>query len=157
MSVLTLTSARRGAQVLALFAKVEYILPNLIVSSLTRETIRNAVDHGLEWGQIVAFLERNAHPLMAKNIPVLPYTVVNQVSLWALERKRLQPVAAKLYDAFDSLEFFDRAVQYSRDIGVYLWHRRDEERLHRSALAIAEHGHDRMRTFVKSQAQRSAS
>lgn len=99
-------------QVIAIFAKVEYTLPNLIVASLTREAIRDAVGRGIAWSLIVQFLERNAHPLMAAGVPVLPETVVNQLALWAQETRRVQASEAKHYKDFESIELFDRAISF---------------------------------------------
>ena len=65
--------------------RLEYVLPNLIVGSLTRDSIQAAVDHAISASEIIGFLERNAHPRMASQVPVLPETVVNQIHLWAKE------------------------------------------------------------------------
>ncbi|KAL1500582.1 hypothetical protein AB1Y20_013237 [Prymnesium parvum] len=144
------TSSPLWAQVIRSFARVEYVLPNLVVSSISREAIRDAVESGIEWDMIVQFLERNAHPLMAANVPVLPETVVNQVSLWAQESSRMQLADAQFYDKFESIELFDDVVQYAKDDGVYLWHKRDQQHVGHSALIVAAHGHQRMKAFLKS-------
>lgn len=73
------TSSTLWARVLASFARIEYVLPDLIVGSLTRQTVHRAVDAGVSAAEIEAFLKRNAHPRMAAQAPVLPETVVNQV------------------------------------------------------------------------------
>ena len=53
-------------------------------------SFQSAVAHNVSAADIQAFLERNAHPRMASQTPVLPDTVVNQVMLWARERNRLE-------------------------------------------------------------------
>ena len=77
---------------------LRYILPDLIVGSITRETVQSAVAHNVSAADIQAFLERNAHPRMACQTPVLPDTVVNQVMLWARERHRLEFAGARRYE-----------------------------------------------------------
>ena len=73
------TNSPLWAQILRLFVRIEYLLPNLIVGSLTRESIQAAGEQGIPASEIISFLERNAHPRMANQSPVLPETAVNQV------------------------------------------------------------------------------
>ena len=63
------------AQVLRTFMHLEYTLPNLVVGLLTRESVHSAVDHSISASEIASFLERNAHPRMARQVPylTLPY------------------------------------------------------------------------------------
>ena len=137
-------------QVISEFAELLYQLPNLVVAQVTRESVLRAVDCGVSTQQIVDFLERNAHPLMAALTPILPETVVDQMRLWAAERDRLRAAPARLYENFVSFAVFDEAEQYARDIGVYLFSRR-QQTPKMCALVVAADAHDRMRSFLKSQ------
>ena len=137
-------------QVISEFAELLYQLPNLVVAQVTRESVLRAVDCGVSTQQIVDFHERNAHPLMAALTPILPETVVDQMRLWAGERDRLRSAPARLYENFVSFAVFDEAEQYARDIGVYLFSRR-QQTPKMCALVVAADAHDRMRSFLKSQ------
>mmetsp|Transcript_24851 Transcript_24851/g.56652 ORF Transcript_24851/g.56652 Transcript_24851/m.56652 type:complete len:203 (-) Transcript_24851:509-1117(-) len=138
-------------EVLGIFAKVEYCLPNMIVCALTHNSVNEAIDRGVTCSQIVDFLKRNAHPQMGKQVPVLPETVVNQIQLWAQERNRLQADPARVYDDFSSLEEFDAIVRYAQDCGVHLWSKRVPDELRKSALGVHESGHARMKLFIQQQ------
>lgn len=46
---------------LKLFARLEYKLPNLIVASLTQESVKNAYRKGIRREQIIKFLNKNIH------------------------------------------------------------------------------------------------
>jgi transcription initiation factor TFIIH subunit 4 len=143
------TDSPLWAQVLSIFTHVEYVLPNLLVGSLTRRSIQKAVDAHVSAAEIQAFLERNAHPRMASHVPVLPETVVNQVMLWAKERGRLQFASARLYEGFDTLVDFEAAEAYARDNGMLLWARKGEDG-RRCALAVAAAAHVQMKKFLRS-------
>ena len=130
------------------FATLEYQLPNLVVATLTRESVLRAVDAGVRPEQIISFLARNAHPLMAANTPVLPETVVHQIHLWAAERGRIAPVAGRLYENFASLALFDKVVQYARDIGAFEWCRREAAPA-RCALVVGDAYHQQLKAFLQ--------
>jgi transcription initiation factor TFIIH subunit 4 len=73
--------------VLNLFVSLKYRFPNLVVGSITRESVKKALDNGisaeqvrLQWflvvfasitvdtGQIISYLTTHAHPQMRKNV-----------------------------------------------------------------------------------------
>jgi transcription initiation factor TFIIH subunit 4 len=73
--------------VLNLFVSLKYRFPNLVVGSITRESVKKALDNGisaeqvrLSWllfiissiptnfGQIISYLTTHAHPQMHKNV-----------------------------------------------------------------------------------------
>ena len=56
-----------------------------------------AAGNGISSHQIVAFLERNVHPMLATQTPAIPETVSNQMHLWASELNRIEVAAAKVY------------------------------------------------------------
>ena len=114
------------------FAQLLYVLPNLLVAQLTRESILSARAHGLRVDTIVAFLRRAAHGRMhdyhAKNPDkgLLPETVVDQLNLWAREKERVHVAPAVVFDLFESLELFDEMKQHAEDMRA-LWSRRGKE------------------------------
>ena len=166
------TESRLWAEVIGEFTEVLYALPNLLVAQITRESVLRAVDNGVEpqevrppldlpaisashrirpsppRGQVIDFLERNAHPLMAALTPVLPETVVDQMRLWAAERDRLRYEPARLYENFLSFDVFSKTEQYARDIGVYLFSSRHQQVPKMCTLVVRADGHDRMKSFL---------
>ena len=118
------------------------------MAQITRESVLHAVDCGVSTQQIVDFLERNAHPLMAALTPVLPETVVDQMRLWAAERDRLRYEPARLYENFLSFDVFSKTEQYARDIGVYLFSNRHQQVPKMCTLVVRADGHDRMKSFL---------
>ena len=57
----------------------DYRLPNLYVGTLSMASVRSALSSGISANQIVSYLQHNAHPHVAKRIPVVPETVSDQV------------------------------------------------------------------------------
>ena len=108
---------------------------------------------------IATFLARNAHPRMAANTPVLPETVVNQLSLWAKERTRASYAPVHWYREFATADDFRAAVQYARDMHAYVWSRDAGEGYDaapRSVLAVRADAHERMKGFLQQQKQKRA-
>ena len=62
------TSSPLLAKVLGQFVQILYRLPNLLACQLTRESIQLAVDRGLPIKRVVAFLERNVHPMLRAQV-----------------------------------------------------------------------------------------
>ena len=134
--------------------KVEYLLPNLVIGSLTRDSIHQAIDHGISVGEVNLFLERNAHARMLTGRPelcrpVVPDTVLDQMHLWARERHRLHVTHARLYEGFTSEAEFAAAEQYAADCGVCIWaHGEADGR--KCALLVNAVSHADMKSFLRS-------
>ncbi|TYJ13093.1 hypothetical protein E1A91_A10G027800v1 [Gossypium mustelinum] len=73
------SSSKLHCEILRLFARVEYQLPNLIVGAITKESLYNAFENGITAEQIVTFLQQNAHPRVAAKIPSVPENVTDQL------------------------------------------------------------------------------
>ncbi|RYG55288.1 hypothetical protein EON66_05655, partial [archaeon] len=73
---------------LALFAKIEMRLPNLIVATLTRRSMMEAFDRGISAKLIHHFLVARAHPYIARQGIPVPANVIDQLYLWESERHR---------------------------------------------------------------------
>ena len=132
---------------LHLFIDVAYVLPDLIIGSLTRESVHRAIDKGISANEIHAFLERNAHKRMVER-PAMPETVINQVILWAGERHRLQMNKAYLYEGFGSMDEYLATEKYTRDYSVFLFAWPHAE-AHRCALAVRADAHAAIKKFIK--------
>ena len=79
---------------LALFARVELRLPNLIVASLTRKSVLSAMARGISANAIASFLTSRLLPQQAAE--GVPENVVAQMVLWEQERDRVIAMKAIL-------------------------------------------------------------
>eukprot|EP00897_Mesotaenium_endlicherianum_P003507 jgi/Mesen1/3184/ME000184S02243 len=140
------TASKLQRQILRLFVRVEYQLPNLVVGALTRESCNAALRSGITASQMIDYLRMHAHPQVAQRKPVVPETVTDQIRLWEKERNRVGLAPAFLYDDFPAQDVFDTVVQHARDLGVLLWHDPDAKR-----LVVHQHAHDEMRNFIRRQ------
>jgi len=128
---------RRDIQVplLSLFARIEYILPNLCAALLTRKSIFTAVTHGIDVEAIIKFLADRAHPCIrnAAGQACLPHNVCKQLRHWAAERDRLTYQECVCIDGFKTVDDFLRAENTARGLGGCLW--ANQEKL---VLVVAE-------------------
>nr|XP_027080328.1 general transcription and DNA repair factor IIH subunit TFB2-like isoform X2 [Coffea arabica] len=90
------SSSKLHCEILRLFARVEYQLPNLIVGAITKESLYKAFQNGITAEQIISFLQQNAHPRVAERIPTVPENVTDQ-------------------------EVFEAACDHARECGGFLW------------------------------------
>ncbi|PFH45589.1 hypothetical protein AMATHDRAFT_71505 [Amanita thiersii Skay4041] len=107
--------------VLNLFVSLKYRFPNLVVGSITRDSVKKALMNGISADQIISYLVTHAHPQMRKNNPLLPVTVQDQIRLWELEKNRLKSNEGYLYTAFASQADYEYVLKYAKELGVVLW------------------------------------
>ncbi|KDR78688.1 hypothetical protein GALMADRAFT_244190 [Galerina marginata CBS 339.88] len=107
--------------VLNLFVSLKYRFPNLVVGSITRDSVKKALMNGISADQIISYLVTHAHPQMRKNSPLLPVTVQDQIRLWELERNRLKSHEGYLYTAFASQADYEFVLNYAKELEVVLW------------------------------------
>lgn len=93
---------------------------------------------------MLSYLEHHAHPEMKKNTPILPTTVVDQLTLWDSERNRLRSTQGFLYQSFVRQEDYNEVLQYAQDIQVCQWNL-DKKRM----LFVTAAGHDIVRSYVQ--------
>jgi hypothetical protein len=55
------TGSKMHLALLKLFTRIEYVLPNLIIGTLTRKSVQRAFKKGITADKIVYFLESHAH------------------------------------------------------------------------------------------------
>ncbi|KAI9833139.1 MAG: hypothetical protein M1819_003761 [Sarea resinae] len=122
------TSSPLQIAVLALFTRLSTRYPNMVAGRITRESIRRAISTGITSAQIISYLSTHAHPQMARNTPVLPPTVVDQIRLWQIEGERMKATGGFLFKDFVSLDEYSGVVEYAEEIGVLVW-RNDGRRM----------------------------
>ncbi|KAJ7650868.1 transcription factor Tfb2-domain-containing protein [Roridomyces roridus] len=107
--------------VLNLFVTLKYRFPNLVVGSITRDSVKKALSNGISAEQIISYLMAHAHPQMRKNNPLLPVTVQDQIRLWELEKNRLKSQEGYLYTAFTSPADYELVLNYAKQLDVVVW------------------------------------
>lgn len=115
------TSSDLQIDILKLFARIITRYPNMVAAKVTRNSIRFAVSRGITSDQIISYLTTHAHPQMAKNQPVLPPTVVDQIRLWQLEGDRMKATPGFLFKEFNTQADYDAPCKYAEEIGVLAW------------------------------------
>jgi transcription initiation factor TFIIH subunit 4 len=141
------TSSLLKRAILELFCVQEYVMPNLFVGRLTRESCSAAFEAGIEADAIVDYLRRNAHPQALKirtKAPVVPETIGDGIRLWEAESKRMKMEETAYYDNFESTELFEAAVEHATANGVSLW---VDQKKQRMAIKLSYYGG--MRSFIK--------
>ncbi|CAL4927159.1 unnamed protein product [Urochloa decumbens] len=140
------STSKLHSEILRLFSRVEYQLPNLIVGAITKESIYGAFENGITAEQIISFLKQNAHPRVADKIPAVPENVTDQIRLWETDRNSVDMIPSQLYEDFPSKEWFDQCCDHARDHGYLLW-----EDTRRMKLIVRGEFHPEMREFLRRQ------
>lgn len=140
------STSKLHCEILRLFARIEYQLPNLIVGAMTKESLYNAFENGITADQIVSFLQQNAHPRVAERVPAVPENVTDQIRLWESDLNRVEMTPAQLYDEFPSKDLFEAACDFAREYGGLLYE--DSKRMR---LVIKAELHNDMREYLRRQ------
>lgn len=132
------TSSPIQIALLSLFVNLGSRHPNLVTGKITRSSVQRAIQRGISTEQIISYLSVHAHPQMRaaraeqggrnKTSSALPITVVDQIHLWQLERDRLRTTNGFLLKNFATLDEYEAACGYARDIGALVW-KNDEKRM----------------------------
>ncbi|KAM0904077.1 hypothetical protein ACQ4PT_018244 [Festuca glaucescens] len=136
------SASRLHCEILRLFSRVEYQLPNLIVGAITKETLYGAFDNGITAEQIITFLQQNAHPRVIDKVPIVPENVTDLIRLWENDRNRVEMV----YEDFPSKDMFEQCCDYARDNGFLLW-----EDAKKMRLIVRGEFHEEMQVFLRRQ------
>ncbi|XP_058186113.1 general transcription and DNA repair factor IIH subunit TFB2-like isoform X2 [Rhododendron vialii] len=88
------SSSKLLCEILRLFSRVEYQLPNLIVAAITKESLYNAFENGI---------------------------MAEQIRLWESDMNRVEMTPASLFDEFPSRDVFEAACDFAREYGGVLW------------------------------------
>ncbi|KAF9460342.1 transcription factor Tfb2-domain-containing protein [Collybia nuda] len=138
--------------VLNLFVALKYRFPNLVVGSITRDSVKKALSNGISADQIISYLISHAHPQMRKNNPLLPVTVQDQIRLWELEKNRLKSQEGYLYTAFASQADYEFVLNYAKELDVVLW-----ENTAKRCFFGSLDGHANIRGFIERRTSGSTS
>ncbi|KAL1365136.1 hypothetical protein HN51_013225 [Arachis hypogaea] len=140
------STSRLHCEILRLFSKVEYQLPNLIVGAITKESLYNAFENGITAEQIISFLQQNAHPRVADRTPTVPENVTDQIRLWESDLNRVEMTEAYYYDEFPSRDVFEGACDTAREWNGLLWE--DSKKMH---MVVKTGVHTYVREYLRSQ------
>lgn len=72
VQVYAYTTSELQVAILRLFVRAECRLPNLFVGTLTRESVTQALDFGVQADQIISFMQQHAHPHVLHKVPIVP-------------------------------------------------------------------------------------
>mmetsp|Transcript_30221 Transcript_30221/g.78094 ORF Transcript_30221/g.78094 Transcript_30221/m.78094 type:complete len:474 (-) Transcript_30221:3089-4510(-) len=131
-------------QLLNLFLAPKVRFPNLFVGLLTRESVRKALDMGITADDIIAFLEAHSHPFQAKQVPVVPETVQDQIRFWQEETEKVTFEKVTLFSEFETVELLRQSTKYAKEMQVHMWS--SEER---NMLVTKDEGRGSMVSFIK--------
>ncbi|ETS59826.1 hypothetical protein PaG_06127 [Moesziomyces aphidis] len=123
------TSNPLRVAVLSLFVTIKARFPNLLVGSITRDSVKSALANGITAEQIITYLTHHAHLQMHRNDPLLPVTVSDQIRLWEREKNRVQQNLGSLFTDFTSQSDFAEVRNYASQLGVLVWHDEPKRRL----------------------------
>ena len=70
------------AKLLGLFVDIKFLLPNLIVGTITKESVARALDSGIGAAQMNGFLTKHAHVHARAREPVVPENITDQVGFF---------------------------------------------------------------------------
>ena len=141
------TSSPLLISIISLFAQLHTRYPNLITAKLTKTSIQRAIAAGITSAQIVTYLTTHAHPVLQRQTPILPPTVVDQIRLWQIEGERMTAWPGYLIKDLGSAEDYRNAVEYAEALGVL----RKEFRAKRAMFVSRV---DQLQGYFKNQAQK---
>ncbi|PQM39225.1 RNA polymerase II transcription factor B subunit 2 isoform X1 [Prunus yedoensis var. nudiflora] len=145
------STSKLHCEILRLFSRVEYQLPNLIVGAITKESLYSAFENGITADQIISFLQQNAHPRVAERVPSVPENVTDQIRLWETDLNRVEMTPAYHYDGFPSRDLFEGASDFARGYNALLWE--DPEDSKKMSLVVKAENHVHMREYFSRQRQ----
>eukprot|EP01138_Halocafeteria_seosinensis_P010876 gb/GECG01011109.1/.p1 GENE.gb/GECG01011109.1/~~gb/GECG01011109.1/.p1 ORF type:complete len:690 (+),score=118.03 gb/GECG01011109.1/:1-2070(+) len=114
------TTRELHVSLLSLFAKVDALLPDIVVAKLTRRSVGHALDMGITADQIIHFLSQRVHREMAKYNLSIPNNVEDQLHIWERERTRVKYHDATLLSGFASKKQFFSVRGHCHHIGCLL-------------------------------------
>ncbi|XP_071706463.1 general transcription and DNA repair factor IIH subunit TFB2-like [Rutidosis leptorrhynchoides] len=140
------STSKLHCEILKLFARIEYQLPNLIVGSITKENLYKAFSNGITADQIISFLQQNAHPRVAERVPSVPENVTDQIRLWESDLNRVEMTPAHFIDDFPSRDVFEAACDFAREYSSLMWE--DSKKMR---LIVKSENFAQMKDFLSSQ------
>ncbi|KAM1033041.1 hypothetical protein ACFX13_037559 [Malus domestica] len=144
------STSKLHCEILRLFSRVEYQLPNLIVGAITKESLYSAFENGITGEQIISFLQQNAHPRVAERVPSVPENVTDQIRLWETDLNRVEMTPAYYYDEFPTRELLEGASDFARGYNALLWEDVNSKKMR---LVVKAENHVHMREYLGRQRQ----
>lgn len=138
------TASPLKQSILRLFIRCDALLPNLVVGTITRESVMSALDSGITAEQIIGYLTQHAHKRVATRVPIVPGVVVDQIRLWQREIQRMQFQPAVLYKNFETPQLYKQVLEFSDGLGSTIMSDDAKQEL----LAISSF-HSRIRDQIK--------
>ncbi|KAJ1020638.1 hypothetical protein NDA16_004031 [Ustilago loliicola] len=138
------TSNPLRVAVLSLFVTIKARFPNLVVGSITRDSVKSALANGITAEQIIAYLTHHAHVQMHRNDPLLPVTVSDQIRLWEREKNRVVQNLGSLFTDFTSQFDFEEVRNYAKQLGVLVWEDEGKRR-----FFVDEAGNEPVRDYIR--------
>lgn len=138
------TDSHLQISLLALFSDLLYKFPNMVVATITRESVREAFKIGITAQQIINFLRSNAHPTISSRKPILPETVQDQITFWFNEKNRLNLKEGVFYGEFHSQDDFFFLKNYAKDLDSLIWSN-DSKRV----MVVKKSSHDAIKKYWK--------
>uniref|UniRef100_A0A6A7FVE9 General transcription factor IIH subunit 4 n=1 Tax=Hirondellea gigas TaxID=1518452 RepID=A0A6A7FVE9_9CRUS len=129
---------------LAIFSDIECRFPNLLVSTISRQSVRKALLKGIVAEQIINYLRMHAHKQMRKFNPVVPKTLADQIQLWELERERLEYTEGVLYKDFILQQDYALLANFAKSRGVLVYADSKSR-----TLVVSKKGHTAVKNFWK--------
>ncbi|OCT47481.1 RNA polymerase II transcription factor B subunit 2 [Cladophialophora carrionii] len=137
------TSSPLQIALLSLFINLRSRHPNLVTGKMSKSSVQRAVQAGITAEQIISYLTSHAHPQMrrhaaaeqaalqargiqtseqiARAVPILPATILDQIHLWQLERDRMTTTPGFLFRDFSTHAEYEGVVKYADETGVLVW------------------------------------
>ena len=138
------TSSPLKQAILRLFVRTEVLLANLLVGSITRESVMSALDSGITSEQIIGYLTQHAHKRVLGRSPIVPTVVMDSIRLWQQELRRMEMEQAVFYKNFESPALYKQVREFVVGIGADLAIN-DAKR----ELVAREAAHERIRDKIK--------
>ncbi|CAN6689831.1 unnamed protein product [Malus baccata var. baccata] len=144
------STSKLHCEILRLFSRVEYQLPNLIVGAITKESLYSAFENGITADQIISFLQQNAHPRVAERVPSVPENVTDQIRLWETDLNRVEMTLAYYYDEFPTRDLLEGTSDFARGYNALLWEEPDSKKMR---LVVKAENHTHMKEYLSRQRQ----
>ena len=103
--------------------RLEYRLPNLVVGTITRAAVRNAISNGVRAEQIIQFLSSCAHVQLER----VPDTVKDQIRSWEQEDYRLETAVGVMIGDFPNFEIWKQTKSFCEKKGGLIWSKKWNE------------------------------
>uniref|UniRef100_A0A7E5A198 General transcription factor IIH subunit 4 n=1 Tax=Panagrellus redivivus TaxID=6233 RepID=A0A7E5A198_PANRE len=110
--------------ILNTFTEADGAFADMVMTILTRGSVRRAFDQGITAAQIIAFMRSNSHPITIEKFgPVgcVPQTIVDQIELWESERSRFSHTSGVLITNFIYPNEFKMAVDFAKGNNFLKW------------------------------------